>query len=77
MINDVTTTTIKIENSLYDEFRMLNIKKKFHLKDLVLNAMYLYVNDPNFRERLYNTKIPVLSPQAQIVSLTLTGSTPI
>lgn len=71
MNENVTTTTIKIENSLYDEFKTLNIKRKFYLKDLVIRCMYLYVNDPSFRDKVYNFNVPQLSPSAQTTSLTI------
>ena len=74
MNDKITTTTIKIENDLYDEFKTLNIKRKFYLKDLVERCMYLYVNDLVFREKVYNYIVPQLSPAAQITSLTITGS---
>lgn len=70
----ITTTTIKIENSLYDEFKTLNIRKKFYLKDLVIKAMYLYVYDEEFRNKLYNFNIPKLSQSSPTTTLTITGS---
>ena len=73
-MNDITTTTIKLENSLYDEFKTLNIKRKFYLKDLVIKCMHLYVTDPEFRDRVYNFNVPKLSSAAQLTSLTITGS---
>jgi hypothetical protein len=73
-MNDITTTTIKLENSLYDEFKTISIKKKFYLKDLVIRCMHLYVNDPEFRDKVYNFNVPKLSSAAQITSLTITGS---
>jgi hypothetical protein len=72
IMNDkITTTTIKIENSLYDEFKTLNIKRKFYLKDLVIRCMYLYVTDQQFRDRVYNFSVPVLSEAAQTTPITI------
>lgn len=73
-MSDITTTTIKLENSLYNEFKTLNIKRKFYLKDLVIKCMWLYVTDPVFRDRVYNFHVPTLSPEAQTTLLTITGS---
>jgi len=36
--------------------------------------MHLYVNDPEFRDKVYNFNVPKLSPAAQTTSLTITGS---
>jgi len=74
MNDTVTTTTIKIENSLYNEFKILNIRHRFYLKDLVIRSMWLYVNDEVFRDKVYNCIVPTLSSAAQTTSLTITGS---
>jgi rRNA-processing protein FCF1 len=70
MKDNVTITTIKIENSLYDGFKTLNIHRKFSLKDLVIRSMYLFTTDSTFRDRIYDVNIPVLSPEAQKSVLT-------
>ena len=75
MNDKITTTTIKIENSLYDEFKTLNIRRKFYLKDLVIRSMYLYVTDHELRDRIYNLSIPKLSEEAQTTPIIIvTGS---
>ncbi len=60
-----TITTIKIENSLYDSFKTLNIHRKFSLKDLVLRSMYLFITDSTFRDKVYTISVPVLSEPSQ------------
>ena len=67
-------TTVKVDNGLYESFKIQNIKSKFHLQDLVNRAMYLYLNDKEFKDKLYNFIIPVLSEEAQITKLNITGS---
>jgi hypothetical protein len=67
-------TTVKVDNGLYESFKIQNIKSKFHLQDLVNRAMYLYLNDKEFKDKLYNLIIPVLSEEAQITKLNITGS---
>ena len=67
-------TTVKVDNGLYELFKIQNVKSKFHLQDLVNRAMYLYLNDKDFKDRLYNLIIPVLSEEAQITKLNITGS---
>jgi len=34
----------------------------------------LYLNDREFKDRLYNFSIPVLSEEAQVTKLSITGS---
>ena len=67
-------TPVKVDNGLYESFKIQNIKSKFHLQDLVNRAMYLYLNDKEFKDKLYNLIIPVLSEEAQITKLNITGS---
>lgn len=74
MSDNITTTTIKIDTNLYDDFKILNVKRKFYLKDLVERTMHLYVNDEEFRNKVYNYQVPQLSPTAQATTLTITGS---
>ncbi len=70
-----SVTTVKVDQGLYETFKIQNIKSKFHLQDLVNRAMYLYLNDKEFRDKLYNFTIPVLSEQSQVTKLNITGST--
>ena len=67
-------TTVKVDNGLYELFKIQNVKSKFHLQDLVNRAMYLYLNDKDFKDKLYNLIIPVLSEESQITKLNITGS---
>lgn len=70
-----SVTTVKVDQKLYETFKIENVKSKFHLQDLVNRAMYLYLNDDEFRNKLYNFIIPVLSEQSQVTKLNITGST--
>jgi hypothetical protein len=68
-------TTVAIDKTLYDSFKIDNIKKPFKLHELVNKCMYLYMNDPNFKTQVYSFVIPTLSVDAQQVTLNITGST--
>jgi len=70
-----SVTTVKVDQGLYETFKIQNVKSKFHLQDLVNRAMYLYLNDEEFKNKLYNFIIPVLSEQSQVTKLNITGST--
>jgi len=47
-------TTVKIENSLYDEFKVLGVRHKITLQGLIERTVYLYVNNEEFRENINN-----------------------
>ena len=53
-------TTVKVDNGLYESFKIQNIKSKFHLQDLVNRAMYLYLNDKEFKD--YEPIAQITSP---------------
>lgn len=42
-------TTVKIEPSLYDEFKVLGIRYRLSLQGLVERCVIRYVNDESFR----------------------------
>lgn len=67
-------TTVKVEKQLYESFKIKNVKTKFYLQDLVNRCMYLYLNDEQFRDKIYNFNIPQLSEPAQVAVLNITGS---
>ena len=68
-------TTVKIPESLYDDFKILGIRSKISLQTLVEKCVNLFVKNDEFREVVNNYSIPVLSPEARQVSLTVfTGS---
>ena len=69
-------TSVKVDKTLYDSFKINNVKKKFYLQDLVNRCMYLYIHDDKFRQRIYEFTIPQLSLQSQTAILNITGSTP-
>ena len=68
------TTTVKVDKILYDSFKIKNIKTKFYLQDLVNRCMYLYLNDDQFRNKIYEFRIPVLSDVSQSTVLNMSGS---
>jgi hypothetical protein len=67
-------TTVKIDKSLYDSFKIVGVKNRFFLQDLVNRSMYLYLNNDDFRKQLYEFNIPSLSKDAQSTSINITGS---
>ena len=54
-------TTVKIESSLYDDFKILGIKHHITLQGLVEKCVHLYVNRISFRDEIDAFSLPVLS----------------
>ena len=52
----------------------LNALSNFNLQDLVSRSMYLYMNDKEFRDKLYNFILPLLSEASQQTVLNISGS---
>jgi predicted DNA-binding ribbon-helix-helix protein len=60
-----TATTVKIEKSLYDNFKILGIQNNLTLQTFVDKCVHLYVGDTSasssFRTLVNNFIVPVLS----------------
>lgn len=54
-------TTVKIENNLYDNFKILGVRHKLTLQGLVEKTVFRYVNEEKFREGINNFIFPVIS----------------
>ena len=51
MEKDLSLTSVKIKTEL---FKIECVKRKFTLNKLVNRAVYLYINDDEFRKQLHN-----------------------
>ena len=60
-----TATTVKIEKSLYDNFKILGIQNNLTLQTFVEKCVHLYVGDTSssssFRTLINSFVVPVLS----------------
>jgi hypothetical protein len=54
-------TTVKIEPSLYDEFKVLGIRYRLTLQGLVERCVVRYVKEDSFRNDMNNYLIPDFS----------------
>ena len=52
-------TTVKVESSLYDEFKVLGVRHKLSLQGLVERTIYRYVREDLFREGINNFILPI------------------
>jgi hypothetical protein len=48
------TTSLKIPETLYEDFKVTCIKSKMNLQEVVERALYLYMTDDTFRKVIYN-----------------------
>ena len=48
-----TITTVKLPDNLYEDFKIIGVRTKLGLQDVVERAMYLYVTNANFRKSIH------------------------
>ena len=51
-------TSVKIPQTLYEDFKVTSVKTKMGLQDIVERAMFMYLTNPSFRQVIheqYNT----------------------
>jgi len=51
-------TSVKINDKLFEDFKINSIKFKFSLQKLTERAMFLYNTDPEFRKEIHNVQLP-------------------
>lgn len=52
-------TTVKVENTLYDQFKIFGIRHKLTLQGLVEKTIFRYVTEDKFRDELNNFSLPL------------------
>lgn len=60
-MNKKTATTVKIEKSLYDSFKILGIQNHLSLQTFVEKCVNLYVDNASFRTSVNGYSVPILS----------------
>lgn len=60
-MSNKVATTVKVENTLYDQFKIFGIRHKLTLQGLVEKTIYRYVNEDVFRTEINEFVIPVTS----------------
>lgn len=63
-MSNKVATTVKVENALYDQFKIFGIRHKLTLQGLVAKTIYRYVNEDAFRNEMNEFVIPVMSGSA-------------
>jgi hypothetical protein len=47
-------TSVKIPDNLYQDFKIVNVRTKMNLQDLVERTIFLYLTEEQFRKTLHN-----------------------
>lgn len=61
-------TTVKVENALYDEFKVLGVRHKLTLQGLVEKTVFRYVSEEPFRVEMNNFVLPVTALVAAVTA---------
>tara|TARA_B100000683_G_scaffold207382_1_gene201241 strand:+ start:294 stop:479 length:186 start_codon:yes stop_codon:yes gene_type:complete len=59
MIKVEKLTSVKITQPLFDEFKMACLQDNFSFKKLADRAIFLYINDKEFKKLIHSTTIKV------------------
>lgn len=50
-----STTTVKIPEKMYQDYKIMNVRTNINFQDLVHRSMYLYLTDSDFRYKIHQT----------------------
>ena len=53
MVKDEKLTSVKITQPLFDKFKMACLEENFSFKKLADRAIFLYLTDKEFKEKLH------------------------
>ena len=59
MNKNKVATTVKVESTLYDEFKVLGVRHKLTLQGLVEKTVFRYVREEVFRIDMNNFNLPL------------------
>jgi predicted transcriptional regulator len=54
MGKDLILTSVKIQPDLFENFKVECVRRKFSFQKLADRAVYLYLTDPDFRQKITN-----------------------
>ena len=69
-----TATTVKVEEDLYAEFKILGVRRRITLQEFVVRAVYLFVHDEEWRNAFNSKFTPSGSINLGIFDKNYTGS---
>lgn len=53
-MGDNKLTSVKVNEELFEEFKVLCVRTKFSLQKLVDRSIHLYLTEEDFRKKLHN-----------------------
>jgi hypothetical protein len=53
-------TSVKIDENLFEEFKVATVRYKFTLQKLTERAIHLYLTNPEFRKTIHNHNNTIL-----------------
>jgi len=53
-MGDNKLTSVKVNEELFEEFKVLCVRTKFSLQKLVDRSIHLYLTEDDFRKKLHN-----------------------
>jgi hypothetical protein len=53
-MGDNKLTSVKVNDTLFDEFKVLCVRTKFSLQKLVDRSIHLYLTNDDFRKQIHN-----------------------
>ena len=65
MSKQMTLTSVKLPDGLWDEFRISCVKHKFSLQKLTERAMFLYLTNDEFRKQMHNQLDTTLTKETE------------
>ena len=48
-----TITSVKIPENLYEDFKIMSVRSKINLQEIVERTIFMYITDPNFRQKIH------------------------
>jgi hypothetical protein len=48
-------TSVKIPDVLYEDFKVMSIRTKMNLQDIVERSIYLYLTNNEYRQKIHET----------------------
>lgn len=48
-----TTTSVKIPENLYEDFKIMSIRSKINLQEIVERTIFMYITDSSFRQKIH------------------------
>jgi hypothetical protein len=48
-----TITSVKIPENLYEDFKIMSVRSKINLQEIVERTIFMYITDSTFRQKIH------------------------